>query len=119
MKNRLVCFAALCLVFVPTLYAFAGQDASATSTLPNTPGIAITSASTLNSSSFASFNDSFTQCLCTDGNYYWGALFQTFAPVVFTPCHSQMLADLDYLNKHNIKTIRLWPVLSTFAYDNT
>ncbi|HLX41083.1 MAG TPA: hypothetical protein VKR42_11155 [Ktedonobacteraceae bacterium] len=119
MKNRLVCFAALCLVFVPTLYAFAGQDASATSTLPNTPGIAITSASTLNSSSFASFNDSFTQCLGTDGNYYWGALFQTFAPVVFTPCHLQMFADFDFLSQHHIKTVRLWPVLSTFAYDNS
>ena len=120
MKNCLVALAALFLVFVPSLYTFAGREVpginsstnahstTGTSTLPSLP-----------SSTYASFNDSFTQCLGKDGSYYWGALFQTFAPVVYTPCHSQMLADLDYLNKHNIKTLRLWPVLSTFAYNNT
>ena len=81
--------------------------------------IMTTSPSTLPTSSYASFNDLFTQCLGQDGSYYWGALFQTFAPVVYTPCQSQMFSDIDYLNAHNIKTIRLWPVLSTFAYNST
>ncbi|HVB22596.1 MAG TPA: hypothetical protein VNG51_11665 [Ktedonobacteraceae bacterium] len=119
MKKCLVSFAVLFLIFVSAFHAVTGLEVSGASNLPNTPGIAITSASTPNTSSFASFNDSFTQCLGTDGNYYWGALFQTFAPVVFTPCHSQMYSDFDFLSKHHIKTVRLWPVLSTFAYGNT
>ncbi|MEO8970127.1 MAG: hypothetical protein ABI406_00835 [Ktedonobacteraceae bacterium] len=111
MKNCFVSFAAFFIIFVPALYPFVGLKV---------PGsISTTSHGTLQSSSFASFNDSFTQCLGTDGNYYWGALFQTFAPVMFTPCHAQMFSDFDFLSKHHIKTVRLWPVLSTFAYDNT
>ena len=68
--------------------------------------------------SFASFNDSNTQCVGKDGNFYWGTVFQTFAPVIYTQCQSQMLSDLDYLSQHGIQSIRLWPVLSTFAYDS-
>lgn len=87
--------------------------------LPNKPGIPNKSrANTPLFGTYASFNDSFTQCLGQDGTYYWGALFQTFAPVVYTPCHSQTLSDINFLSKHNIKSVRIWPVLSTFAYDN-
>lgn len=114
MKNCLVAFATLFLVFVTSLYPFAGlKVASATNITSDV------STGMLKTNSYASFNDSFTQCLGTDGNYYWGPLFQTFAHVVFAPCQSQMFSDFDYLSKHHIKTIRLWPVLSTFAYDNT
>ncbi len=119
MKNYLIFFAALFLVFVLSLYLLAGLKAPGATNRINTTSTAITSTRTLQTSSFANFNDSFTQCLGTDGNYYWGALFQTFAPVIFTPCHSQMFSDFDFLSKHHITTVRLWPVLSTFAYDNT
>ncbi len=114
MKNCLVSLATLFLVFIPSLHTFVGTTGPG---IHNT--IMTTSPSTLPTSTYASFNDSFTQCLGQNGSYYWGALFQTFAPIVYTPCQSQMLSDIDYLNAHNIKTIRLWPVLSTFAYNNT
>ncbi len=113
MKNCFVFFAVLFLVSVPSFYPSTGTEVTHSTYVTNTNGVG-----TLQTSSFASFNDSFTQCLGTDGNYYWGNLFQTFAPVVFAPCQSQMFADFDYLSKHHINTVRLWPVLSTFAYDN-
>ena len=114
MKNCFVFFAVLFLVSVPSFYPFTGTEVTHSTYVTNTNGVG-----TLQTSSFASFNDSFTQCLGTDGNYYWGNLFQTFAPVVFAPCQSQMFADFDFLSKHHINTVRLWPVLSTFAYDNS
>jgi hypothetical protein len=120
MKNCLVSLATLFFVFVPSLYSFTGTEVTRAATMAYTTNTAnIARASTLTSSTFASFNDSFTQCLGTDGNYYWGKLFQTFAPVVFAPCQSQMFSDFDFLSQHHIKTVRLWPVLSTFAYDNS
>lgn len=73
---------------------------------------------TLNFGTFASFNDSYMQCVGSNGKYYWSAIFQTFAHVVYAPCRTQMLSDIDFLGQHNIKTIRLWPALSTFAYDD-
>ena len=113
MKNCCVFLAALFFVLVPSLYPFAETKEANIAIMPP---VAVTA---LPVSTFASFNDSFTQCLGTDGNYYWGTLFQTFAPIVFTPCQSQMFADFDFLSRHHIHTIRLWPVLSTFAYDSS
>jgi len=68
--------------------------------------------------SYASFNDSYTQCVGSNGSYYWTGIFQTFARAYYAPCRTQMLADIDFLGQHNVKSIRLWPVLSTFAYNN-
>ncbi|GAC1350726.1 MAG: hypothetical protein NVSMB27_35970 [Ktedonobacteraceae bacterium] len=92
------------------LPAFAAQPQAATPR--NSTG------NTLNFGTYASFNDSYMQCVGSNGKFYWSAIFQTFANVVYTPCRTQMLSDIDFLGQHNIKTIRLWPVLSTFAYDD-
>lgn len=89
--------------------------------LPQTPAtqtMARAGQHALNFGSYASFNDSFTQCMASDGHYYWPAIFQTFVQIYYQPCRTQILADIDYLAQHNVRTVRLWPVLSTFAYDN-
>ena len=110
MKNMLTFLVA----FLLSMSLFATDTYVAQLPTHSTPKTRI---SALQFGSFASFNDSYTQCVGQDGNYYWGAVFQTFAPVNYTPCQSQMFSDLDYLSQHHIQSIRLWPVLSTFAYD--
>lgn len=113
MKNCFVFLVTLFLVFVPLLNPFPEAKLTRVAIKVSTPG-----STTLPSSTYASFNDSFTQCLGTDGTYYWGTLFQAFGPSIYGPCHEQVLSDFDFLSKHHIQTIRLWPVLSTFAFNN-
>lgn len=36
---------------------------------------------------------------------------------IYKICHDQFLKDIDFLGQNHISTIRLWPILSQFAYD--
>ncbi len=68
--------------------------------------------------SFASFNGSIPQCITPDGTLIWTASYTTFGRD-YAACRSQLLSDYDFLGKNNVKTLRIWPVLSTFAYNQS
>src|SRR5712691_3086075 len=108
----------LCCSVMLVSPAFAAVGARFIAPKVATPVPSNSTGNTLNFGTYASFNDSYMQCVGSNGKFYWSAIFQTFANVVYTPCRTQMLSDIDFLGQHNIKTIRLWPVLSTFAYDD-
>jgi len=117
--NRFKSFliALLVVVIVPFISSFSSLYIASIQDKAQAHPLQVTS-NTLNFRSYASFNDSYMQCMGSDGSYYWSGAFQTFAQVVYAPCRTQMLADIDFLGRNNVKTVRLWPVLSTFAYDN-
>lgn len=68
--------------------------------------------------SLASFNSSILQCITPNGTRIWAATWTTFGSD-YAQCRTQLLSDYDFLGKNHVKMLRIWPLLSTFAYNKS